>query len=558
MKRLSHHARLWEITGCHGQLKVTRASLRTGKLRLPMAPHHCTIAHAGLCQTVLVVLCLVGAAVPAMAREPLDLIPADSLLCWYGQPLPDTNPAPDQPSTLQTLLELGTRLAGRSLDSGTQLGVRGAEMFGLMIRYPHALALIDVLAKPVETDPNAKRMDRLRFVLVVQMPPATAGPDQGQAGSAPASRPADQFLRLIQKTVNEQTDSGTATLANKKAGPWTYQELRDRRLPDWATIAWGHIDDHFVLTVGDDVWPNIAAVANGDSPAMSADQWYGTARRDCGHKPLIEIFVAARRIQERLDPLLDGRASEFFRTWDAGDMDRAHWALGLDGRALFCLAHFRMAGTSTEARQGDTRPQDAGRDEYTVRRVYADAGFGDARLLAVVPPEARYAVYHLPMGRLLSRLFSGLLATQTGKQRENIERIWADIQAQPGFDVQRNLLDHLGDYVILHNDPPHPLRIPLAVTTLTEIREAPGQVRQTIDTMCNGFRAAMEKAVEEGRAPLPWALQRDDDGVWFLQFGPVAGPAWVVTERFIVTSWSPRALREYLDKVGAAVGNTAP
>ncbi|HPM23258.1 MAG TPA: hypothetical protein PLP66_05095, partial [Phycisphaerae bacterium] len=90
---------------------------------------------------------------PAGPREPLDLVPADSMLCWVGRPLPDLAPATDQPSTLQTILEVGARIAGGTIDSGTQLGARAAEMFGQLVRYPHALVLIDASAKPTVTDP---------------------------------------------------------------------------------------------------------------------------------------------------------------------------------------------------------------------------------------------------------------------------------------------------------------------------------------------------------------------------------------------------------------------
>ncbi|MCK4340862.1 MAG: hypothetical protein KAY37_03970, partial [Phycisphaerae bacterium] len=461
-------------------------------------------------------LWLSGASV-AEAREPLDLIPAESLLCWQGRPLPDAAPVSDEPSALQTLLELGTRLAGSArggLDSGTQLGVRAAELFNLMIRYPHALALIDARAKPVETDPQAKRVDRLRGALVVQ--------NRGHP---------EPFLRLIQKTVNEQTDRAEATLVTKTAGSWPYQELRDQRLPEWAVIAWGHIDGHFVLTVGAGVWPSIAAIAAGEAPSLSEVPWYAAARRNWGRRALIELFVAAADIQDRLDPFLDGRAGKFFRAWDAGNLEQAHWALGLEGRALFCVAHFRLG-------------------DETVRRMYADPENRDPRLLATVPAEARYAIYHLPLDRFLRRFFRGLMSIQEGRQRENIERIWAQIQAEHGFDVERNLLAHLGEYIVLHNDPPHPLRLPLAVTGLIEIRDEPAAVRQTIDSMCGAFQAALDQAAAEGRAPPPWNLHHSGDGVWCLQYGLVAGPAWTVTERFIVFSWSPHALRSYLAKVG--------
>ncbi len=44
-RTLNHGTQLWNTTGCHGQPKVARASRRTGKLRLPMAPDRCEIAH---------------------------------------------------------------------------------------------------------------------------------------------------------------------------------------------------------------------------------------------------------------------------------------------------------------------------------------------------------------------------------------------------------------------------------------------------------------------------------------------------------------------------------
>lgn len=477
--------------------------------------HHATLA----------ALCLLGLTGGAQAGEPLDLIPAETLLCWHGRPLPDTAPVSDQPSTLQTLLELGTRLAGSSLDSGAQLGVRIAEMFSLMIRYPHAVALIDAQAKPVRSDPQARRVDRLRCVLVIQ--------NRGQT---------EPFLRLIQKTINDQTDSQAATLVTRKAGAHKYQELRDQRLPDWCVIAWGHIDEHFVLTVGEDVWPTVAAVAAGKSPALSQEPWYAAARRQRARTALIEIFVAVRETRQRLDPFLDGRASDFFQAWDADKLERAHWALGLEGRALFCQAHFRIAGTS-------------------VSRLYADPEARDPRLLATIPPEARYAIYELPMDRFLRRFFRGLVSTQGPKQRENIERIWAQLQAEHGFDVERNLLAHLGEHAVLHNYPPHPLRLPLAMTVLIEIRDGAGQascptgtqVRQTLDAMCTAVRAALDQAAAEGRGPPPWTLHQERDGLWYLRFGPIAGPAWTVTERFIIVSWSPRALREYLGTGRASV-----
>ncbi len=462
---------------------------------------------------VAVVLSL-GGPVAGEPREPVELIPAGSLLCWAGRPLPEATPADSRPSTLQTLLELGTRLASQPLDQGTQLNVRAAEMFGLMIRYPHALALIDAQAQPTQTDATARKVDRLRFALVVQ--------NRGDT---------EPFLRIIQKAVNEQTNSGEATLESKTAGRWTYQELRDRRLPEWVAIAWGHLDGHFVLTVGPGVWPQIAAVAAGEEESLVHDAWYAAARGSRARKGLIEVLVSADGIQQRLDPFVEGRASAFFQAWDAGGLQQAHWLLGYEGRALYCIAHFRI-------------------NNRTVRRVYADADASDRRLLAAVPSGCRYAVFALRAEELLPRFFRGLLAVQGPKVRANVERVWAEVQARHGFDAQRDLLAHLGDHIILHNDPPHPLRLPLALTTLTEIRENPAAVRQTVEAMGRAWQAALAEA----SAP-PFHVLGEDDGIWYLRFGAgpewlgLAGPAWTVTDRFLITSWSPMALREYLERV---------
>jgi len=359
----------------------------------------------------------------ASADEPLDLIPGDHLLCWTGRPFPDTAPPTNEesPSVLATLLDVGTRIAGRPLDSKTQLAVRLLEAFGLMIRYPHALALIDAQAKPVGPDGLGRRVDRLRFALIVQ----TGGKSE-------------PFRRIIQKIVNEQTDNQQASLQRKKAHRWSYQELKDSRLPDWCVIAWGDIGEHFVLTVGAEVWPLIASVGAGETPALSRDPWVVAARATLNPRPLIEIHAAVRAIRERLDPLVDGRATGFFKAWHADNMARSHWALGFDGRALYCIAHI------------------LNNDEKTARRIYADPKIRNKRLLATIPETARYAIYRVPVGKIVPRLVSSWLATRSPEVRQAAEEAWARIQAEHGFDAERDLLAHLGLSLIHISEPTRP------------------------------------------------------------------------------------------------------
>lgn len=465
----------------------------------------------------LVSLFLAALPVVAAAQQPLDAIPAEHLLCWNSRAFPETNSptsAPSAPTALGTLLDLGTRMAGRGDDASTQLTLRAAEAISLMVRHPHAVALVDAGARPHEDDPAEPRVDALKLIVAIQV---------RESG--------DVFPRLVQKVVNEQTDAGFATLTEKSAGRWRYQELRDRRLPEWAVFAWGRIDDLFVWTLGQDVWPLAAETAAGARRSAAGDPWVRKARA-ARPAALIEILATHEAIRRRLDPLVHGRATDFFAEWEAQDVDRSLWALGFEREAMYLHAHFLRGGE-------------------TKSRIYAESNEPPAPVRASIPPGSRFAVYRLPLDRFGRQLVSSLVATRGAEYRRLASEWWAKLEADGGFSAQRDLFAHLGDTAVLHNFPPHPLRLPLAFTVLLEIRDEPQTVRKTLDAIGEAVAAFLaESAAQNSRTNLV-ALQNDGEA-WFLQIGPVSGVAWTVTDRYIIASWSPRALREYLERVGEA------
>jgi hypothetical protein len=454
--------------------------------------------------------------VPPIA-EGLDLVPAETLMCWYGRPFPDTAQAADAPNFMQFLMQL----VPLALNNEARLWARGLEAFNLAIRYPHVVALVDARAIFDESkSPPIPRGDRIRFALIVQ----TDGQDE-------------PFARVIQAAINEQTDRDNSKLSRQQAGNWPYMELRDQRLPDWCTIAWGNIGSFFVFTIGPDVWPDIAAVAGGQKEALSHTEWLENARDERARHALIEIIVRSQDIRERLDPFVDGRATAFFSAWQAEGIERSHWALGFEGRAMYCIANVIENG---QPRQ----------------RLLADPNIKNPDLLATIPDTARYAIYHISPADTLPRFFNALLATRTARERQNVHRLWKQIQEERGFDADRDILAHMGEYIVMHNDPPHPFRIPLAMTTLTPIREEPQQVSRAVDALSEAWRDAQQKFRETtGDGPNNMLIDRDNDGIWYVKFGlGFAGPAWIVTDRFLITSWSPSALRSYLEKVGDRAG----
>ena len=461
------------------------------------------------------------ATAPAKTRaaaNPLELIPADVLLCWRGRPAEPAGDAPPKANALEVLLAAGSRIFAEQLDAKARLTIDLFGALGHVFRRPFAIALLDARAVPTGKRPGSRRVDDLKVIVVVDV-----------GGEA------EPMLKIVQRIVNAHTDAAHATLRIARAAGWRYQELSDKRLPDWSRFAWGRLGRFFVVTVGRDVWPQVAETAAGRRASLLHDGWVRAVRTSYAPDPLIEVYVAVQRIRQRLDPFVDGRATAFFKAFGAERIDRSHWVLGFRGRALYCVAHHQIGGK-------------------TVRRLYADPDNRLPRLLATVPDSARYAIYHLPMRQFLPRLISGLYATRSPAERALAWRRWQQVQQELGLDAQRDALDFLGDYIVLHNDPPHPLRMPLAFTTLIEIREQPDRVRQTLETLCKAWQQALEKDAREKRIKNPARVYRDEDGIWFVQFGPVAGVAWTFTDRYIVTSWSPQALREYLAKAGPAIG----
>jgi hypothetical protein len=457
---------------------------------------------------------------PHTIDAPLDLVPAEHLLCWKGAPFPGLAPQSTQPSPLQTMLDLAGKIFGGQLDEGQRLGLRILETLGIVGRYPFAVTVIDAAAKSTRPDGSGAKLDQLRIAAVIQ----TGGLTDS-----------DPFLRIIQKAINELTDAGAAQLTTQTAGQWQYQKLTDERLPAWCEIAWGQIEKHFVLTFGRDVWPEIAAVAAGDKPAAVEVDWVRDVRHSQEGEPLIEVLVSARKIRERLDPFVRGRATAFFEAWRIEDVEFMHWAIGFQEHALYCAANYREGNITT-------------------RSLYADPDIRDERFLETIPEDARYAIFRISAQRFLPTLISSIYATLDPDERETAGAAWKKIQDDLNIDAERDALNHLGDTMIAHNYPPNPFNLPLEFTALIEIKEEPARVRATLEKLLEAWRAALETHADEtGRQPL-LRLYRDDDGIWHGSLCVIHGVAWTFTDRYIVTSWSPNALREYMDKMGDKLG----
>jgi hypothetical protein len=113
------------------------------------------------------------------------------------------------------------------------------------------------------------------------------------------------------------------------------------------------------------------------------------------------------------------------------------------------------------------------------------------------------------------------------------------------MDIDGKLISHLGEYVVIYDYPPHPLRIPFAWTIAFEIDD-----RESVQLALNAILSAWsryldERAKRDESGLVRVKVRHDRDGVWYLQAG-ILGPALKVVDGYVVVSWSPQALRDAL------------
>ena len=112
------------------------------------------------------------------------------------------------------------------------------------------------------------------------------------------------------------------------------------------------------------------------------------------------------------------------------------------------------------------------------------------------------------------------------------------LEASAGLSIEKDILSHLTGPVVVHNYPPHALKLPLAWTILVPIDGDPTALRNHLDRFLEVIR---QKLLQKNTVQ----LRRDSNGVWYIQYG-LTGPALTVTDRWLMVSFSPEALRQNL------------
>lgn len=471
-----------------------------------------------------------GMAAAAPDRPITALIPADCLVAYSSKPyaeaaptsMPASNPVTgDAPprregSQLSHILAI-LNLSGMIPDEG-QVFADIAARLPLFGRYEHAAILMDVSSKVIRRPATANepaseslRLNSLQCAAIFR-----TGPDR------------TDILEHLNQLIGRYTNKSVGTLTRETAHGLPYQRLADNRLIDWAIWEWGPIGDDYVICFGAGSFEKIAAVYAGKSPTLADDKWFKAAGKkvhaEAAHA---QWFIALAKLEACLTDVAGSRYEKVIEALKADHMTHDLWAIGRRGRAMTWYRCFRRNGED-------------------VLHVYSDPDNPSRAMRRIIPDAAKhYAIIQVPTRWLVDNLPRAWVAAQSDDHIRLLTAEWKRVEQVTGVNIGENLFEHLGENIVIFDYPPHPLDIPFALTIAIEINDRKA-VSEALDALLLRWGQYLDqRADRRGTRLVRLYVKHDPDGVWFLQAG-ILGPALKVTDKFVVISWSPQALREAL------------
>ncbi len=475
-------------------------------------------------------------------------IPADVAAAYFhtgekAEPGTEPSAAPSsaaRPSKLADALKLLAFLSDRAshvgllseLETCSRMWLDTFAVLPLVLEFPHSLALLDAQARP-RAD-GGHELAGLHAALILH----TRGVNE-------------KIEQRIQHLLNTYTNTDATSLTVESADGHTAYTLRDRRLPEWASITWGRVGDYFAVTVGDGTYQRIVRTIRkrrtGNLPptkrsrSLAADAWFAkavglarpggpTGRGGVSGVGSVAWLVQFTELKRNADASLSAKIERVQAALGLGRAERGLWTAGRTGRAVEIHGVLRRDG----------------RNEVN---VIAGAELAKTLDDGAVPEEASgYAVLDCNPRTVLRGLREAYLASKSPHARQGSRAFWRDLEARADVSIEQDIFANLREPLVIHDYPPHALRIPLAWTILLPIEGDAETLRGRIDRFMTTAQSMLDV---EG----PLQLRHDEvaapgmvGGLWYVQYGLV-GPALTVTDRWLVISFSPHAVRENVERL---------
>ncbi len=443
----------------------------------------------------------------AVPPELTALVPGDAVAAYVVSKPPRVSAVEGGRSSF----EFAALLIDRAFDAGllqrlpdTSRGWLDAiAALSVVFEHPHAVVLLDVRIE--QADEDSHRLGDLQGAIVLRT--------MGRNG---------RIERRIQHLLASYTNAAESRLESFELDGATFHRLHDRRLADWLMPTWGAMGDHFMIAIGRESAESIARTMKESSASLSADRWFreGVSRLAAADA-LLTVYVQFDRLRRSADKVLARKTDGVLDAIGLSNSERTLWALGYAGKSLEIRQWSRGGAKDTAL-------------------VLAGASLLEAEGAPPVPEAASaFAAIGFDPKTLVGRSGDAWLSARSPKNAQRSRDYWHDIETRGDFRFSTDFFDLLGGPIVIHDFPRHPLRLPPAWTIVAPIRGDADRVRKSLDGLMNAWKQDLESS--ESRL----LLRRDDDGVWCLVIG-IDGPAVTVSDRFVLISFSPLAVRENL------------
>lgn len=450
--------------------------------------------------SVLFIACGVAPAIPP---DLLKAVPRDAAAAYFV-----AGKQSDSGAGTQSALEMAGFWINRAqdmgllvkLDSTSRAWVDALGLVAVILKYPHALVLLDIAAEPMVG--GGHQLARMNAAVVIH--------SQGKNA---------EIERQVQHLLNSYTNSDETTLSSDNIRGRTCNALRDRRLKDWTVLQWGALGDYYVLALGERAFDRLEATLGDSSNSIAGEPWFSSAMTELkGDGAAFAGFIDFDLIRRGSDPGLGAKLERVKREIHLDAAKRAAMVVRMEGERVEVTA---LANRS------------AGNELFPLTIRGADRETASR----AIPPDATWnLMLDIEPRTWMNGICGAYLVGRRPPARREGEYEWRQLEEESGISIEKDIFSRLGRGIIIHNYPQHVLHLPLAWTRLIRIdHDAPG-LRASIDKLFDVWRRRLG---DTG----PLKLRRAEDGVWYLHFG-LQGPAFAVTDQWVVISFSPEAVRE--------------
>ena len=307
--------------------------------------------------------------------------------------------------------------------------------------------------------------------------------------------------------LNTQVDALLGVLADEdrrlrkhqRAGHTVWSFDREQAL---LPVGWVRTKTMVVVGVGPTALDETLAVMAGRAPSLLDTPPFQRAwAKTDGEGSLVRVFMNCRRLADGAGGAWSQAYGPWRRTLGLEPLEAVSLTLGTQGEAFTSAAFFDVPSPR--------------------RGIFAefDQEPLDEKELAVVPPDADF--FYATRWRLLGlyRRLVGLNVTGVAEPHQRPRRGLASfpfllVDALLGFDLENDLLAHLGDTVIVYNSPSEGLYV--TGLTLAITLGDRGGVRRCIERFVKARSAALARsgvrvvARNDGTDPF-WVFRFDDD-----------------------------------------------